>query len=124
MLEERMLEQKTWAVVGVNKDHSRYGNMIYHKLKRHGYTVFAVNPRHDQVDGDVCYPSLRDLPQKPDVVNVVVGPARTLDLLEEAASLGIRYIWLQPGTYDDKVMARVLDLGLLSVHACVLVAVR
>ncbi|MBN1624851.1 MAG: CoA-binding protein, partial [Clostridia bacterium] len=62
MLEEKMLEKKTWAVVGANTDPEKYGNMIYRKLKSRGYRVYAVNPVYKEIDGDECYSNLSSLP--------------------------------------------------------------
>lgn len=124
MLEEIMLKKKIWAVVGANDNPQKYGNMIYKKLKAYGYTVYPVNPKREFIDGDKCYPDLSSLPQKPDVIDMVVSPQRGMLVLEEAAKLGIRYIWLQPGTYDDDLLALIDKLGLQAVRACVLVALR
>ena len=124
MLEEEMLEKKVWAVVGANQNEKKYGNMIYRKLKLRGYNVIAVNPLYDLVDGDKCYENLSSLPQKPDVVDMVVTPKRSKLILKEAKRLGIKYIWFQPGTYDDEVLKLAKDLGLEFVQACVLVATR
>jgi len=124
MLEELMLEKKVWAVVGANQDAEKYGNMIYRKLKARGYEVYAVNPVYDIVEGDKCYKDLSLLPVVPDVIDMVVSPKRGYAIIEEAAKLGIKYIWLQPGTYDDKLLERINELGLQSVLACVLVALR
>ncbi len=124
MLAETMLEKKVWAVVGANRNPEKYGNMIYHKLKRKGYETYAVNPVYDEIDGDPCYPSLSALPVVPDVVNMVVAPARGRAVIEEAARLGIRYIWLQPGTHDEALMRQIEESGLEAVQACVLVATR
>jgi len=74
------------------------------------------------VEGDPCYKDLSSLPKLPDVVNMVVSPKRAKPVLEEAARLGIRYVWFQPGTYDDEVMEVAKELGLETVLACVLVA--
>ncbi len=124
MLAETMLEKKVWAVVGANRNPEKYGNMIYRKLKRKGYETYAVNPVYDSIDGDACYPSLSALPVVPDVVNMVVAPARGRDVIAQAARLGVRYIWLQPGTHDDALMEQIASLGLEAVQACVLVATR
>ncbi len=124
MLEEKMLEKKVWAVVGANRNPEKYGNMIYKKLKLRGYEVYAVNPLYDTVEGDQCYQNLTSLPRLPDVVNMVVSPKRAKPVIEEAAKLGIQYIWFQPGTYDDTVLALASQLGLKSVQACALVATR
>ncbi|MBN2557920.1 MAG: CoA-binding protein [Clostridia bacterium] len=124
MLEETMLGKKVWAVVGANRNPGKYGNMIYKKLRARGYEAYAVNPIYDTVEGDVCYPGLSSLPKTPDVVNMVVSPKKGLEIIKEAKALGIEYIWLQPGTYDDELMKEIDRLGLSAVQACVLVATR
>jgi predicted CoA-binding protein len=124
MLEEKMLEKKVWAVVGANQDREKYGNMIYRKLKSRGYEVYAVNPTYETIEGDTCYKNLSSLPKMPEVIDMVVSPKRGKPVLEEAAQLGIRYIWLQPGTYDAELLKRIDELGLEAVQACVLVATR
>lgn len=124
LLEEQMLHKKIWAVIGANQNPEKYGNMIYRKLKRQGYTVYAVNPMYQEIEGDHCYGTLKDLPQKPDVLNMVVSPAIGIGFLQEAKELGIKNIWLQPGTYDEPVMKLIKQLRLTAVQACVLVAAR
>lgn len=124
MLEEKILEKKVWAVVGANQDPEKYGNMIYRKLKTRGYEVYAVNPMCETIEGDKCFKDLSSLPKVPEVIDMVVSPKRGRPILEEAAKLGIRYIWLQPGTYDDELLKRIDELGLEAVQACVLVATR
>ena len=124
MLEEEMLANKVWAVIGANQNPEKYGNMIYHKLKRKGYEVYAVNPRYGEIDGDVCYASLAGLPRRPEVINMVVAPEIGASFLREAAALGIRNVWFQPGTHDESTAALVQQLGLTAVYACVLVATR
>jgi predicted CoA-binding protein len=124
MLEEKMLEKKTWAVVGAVINPEKYGNMIYRKLKSRGYKVYAVNPIYKEIEGDVCYGSLSELPVKPEVVNFVVSPKRSLLYINEAKELGIEYLWFQPGTYDENVLNKVDELNLSAVQACALVATR
>jgi uncharacterized protein len=124
MLEEDMLEKKIWAVVGANQNQKKYGNMIYRKLKLRGYKVYAVNPLYDTVEGDLCYNDLNSLPELPEVIDMVVTPKRSKPVIRDAARLGIKYIWFQPGTYDDEVLELAKELGLLYVKACALVATR
>lgn len=124
MLEEIMLGKKIWAVVGANQDQEKYGNMIFRKLKSKGYEVYPVNPMYDTVEGDKCYKDITSLPVVPEVIDMVVSPKRGRAFIDEAARLGIKYIWLQPGTYDAELLKQIEDLGLQQVQACVLVAVR
>ena len=70
--------------------------------------------------GNLCYPDLKSLPRKPDVINMVVTPKRGKAIIEEAAELGIKNIWFQPGTYDNELLEMVKEKGLNAVQACVL----
>ncbi len=120
MLNEIMLKKKVWAVVGANQNPNKYGNKIYKKLKEDGYEVFAVNTMYNMVDGDPCFKDLSSLPKVPDVIDMVVTPKRSKIVLEEAAKLKIKYIWFQPGTYDDETLELAKKLELEFVIACVL----
>jgi predicted CoA-binding protein len=124
VIEEKMLEKKVWAVIGANRDDDKYGSMIYRKLKRKGYDVYAVNPAYETVDGDRCYSDLSSLPKVPDVIDMVVSPKRGKAYIQEAARLGMRNVWFQPGTCNDELLKLAKSLGLETVQACVLVATR
>jgi predicted CoA-binding protein len=123
-VKESMLEKKIWAVIGANTDSGKFGNIIYKTLKSNGYKVYPVNPMHDSVDGDPCYPNLSSLPQKPEVLDMVVSPKRGRVFIEEAAKLGIKNIWLQPGTFDPELLMLIKEKQLVAVQACVLVALE
>lgn len=123
-LAEKMMSQKVWAVIGANNNPRKYGNMIYNKLLRHNYKVYPVNHKYDSIENNRCYPSISDLPEIPDVLNMVVAPKICEDYLHQAARLGIKYIWLQPGTHDQNVMDLVSKYELDAVQGCVLVSLR
>lgn len=124
MLEEKLLEKKVWAVVGANQNPEKYGNKLYRKLRNSGYRVFAVNPLYDEIEGDKCYKDLSSLPEIPQVIDMVVSPRRGRPFIEEAAKLGVKYIWFQPGACDDELLEFTGRLGIEAVQACVLVAAR
>jgi len=122
--EEMMLEKKVWAVVGANDKPDKFGNKIYKKLKSKGYTVYPVNPNYKTIDGEPCYSSLSALPEKPDVVDMVVAPRHGKDVIIEAAKLGIKNIWFQPGTYNEEILGIARENNLNIVQGCVLVALK
>lgn len=124
MMEEEMLEKKVWAVIGANNNPEKYGHMIYKKLKSRGYTVYPVNPNYEEIEGDRCYKDLSSLPEVPEVIDMVVSPKRGAGVIEEAAKIGVKYVWLQPGTHDRRIMDLIEEKGLNAVQACVLVALR
>ncbi|MBS7528542.1 CoA-binding protein [Fusibacter paucivorans] len=121
-LMQKMLDKKVWAVVGATDNPAKFGNKIYKKLKHYGYEVYAVNPAYETVDGDACYPSLKDLPRKVDCVDVVVGPERAEKVLDEVIEFGIQNIWFQPGTFTPEIIEKSEGAGLDTVYYnCVMV---
>ena len=92
------------AVIGATDSPGKYGGIIYRDLKAKGFTVFAVNPGAETVDGDPSYPSLADLPQRPTIVNFVVPPPVTLQTLRTAKELGMMNAWVQPGAENREVL--------------------
>ncbi|MDK1010704.1 MAG: CoA-binding protein [Actinomycetota bacterium] len=113
------------AVVGATDEPGKYGGRIYRDLKAKGYRVVAVNLTRPTVDGDVAYKSVSGLPQTPDIVNVVIPPPRTLELLDEIAEIPDVAVWIQPGAADDAVRDRVRVLGLPAlIDACIMVQTR
>lgn len=113
------------AVVGATDAPGKYGGKIYRDLKSKGYRAVPVNPGRDTVDGDATVASLADLCDRPDIVNIVVPPSRTMQVLDAAAEIDDVAVWIQPGAADDAVRARVADLGIPAlIDACIMVESR
>lgn len=113
---------RKWAVIGVSEDREKYGNKIYRDLRDAGYQVYAINPKLENVEGDRCYASLKDLPETPDVVDLVVPPAVALKVVEDCLALGIQRIWFQPGSESDEAVQKAKDGGMEVVHdACIMI---
>ncbi|MGI9666888.1 MAG: CoA-binding protein [Acidimicrobiia bacterium] len=113
------------AVVGATDAPGKYGGIIYRDLKGKGYRVVGVNPTRTTVDGDPAFPTLDDLPEQPDIVNVVVPPRFTLRVLNQVAEMEDVAVWIQPGAADDEVRARVRELGIPAlVDACIMIQAR
>ncbi len=115
-------KSNVYAVVGASNDPSKYGNKIYVDLKGAGYTVYPVNPKADEIAGDQAYRNLVILPVKPDVVNLVVPPAVTEKVVEECKRLGIKKVWMQPGSESESAVAYCKDNGISVLHdICIMV---
>lgn len=112
------------AVVGASTDRDKYGNKCLRSYQQSGRHVFPINPRGGEVEGLASYSDLASLPEVPHGVTVVTPPAVTLGVLEEAASLGVQHIWLQPGAESPEVEQRARELGLelIAGGPCILVA--
>jgi hypothetical protein len=113
---------RVWAVVGVSNDREKYGNKIYRDLREAGYTVYAVHPKLSEVEGDTCYASVRDLPEVPDVVDVVIPPAAALDVIDHCVAKGVQRVWFQPGSESPEAIEKARQAGLHVVHdACIMI---
>jgi predicted CoA-binding protein len=116
---------RVWAVVGASQDRSKYGNRIFRSLRDAGYTVYAVNPKGGKIDGAQVYASLADLPELPEVVDTVVPPAVTENIVREMHELGLRRVWMQPGSQSDGAISYGEDNDIQVVHdACAMVHKR
>jgi len=123
---DAMLGAGTFAVVGASTNREKYGYIAYADLKRYGKTVYPVNPRATEIDGDRCYASVRELPVVPEVVVAVVPSKLTEALVGELAEIGVRNVWMQPGAESAKAIADAEAAG-LNVTAngpCVMVGLR
>jgi len=120
----QMLDRKIWAVVGVSADKSKFGYKVYVKLKKAGYTVYGINPKLNELEGEKVYKELSALPQKPEVVNFVVPAAVTLNMVPECAQNGIRYAWLQPGSESPAALDLLREHEMEVLQGCVLTELR
>ncbi len=115
----------TVAVVGASDNPSKYGNVIYRDLRRKGFVVFAVNPNRTHVAGDETFPSLRALPDRPTIVDIVVPPAIGAKVLRECLDLGLINVWLQPGAESPDNLAFLQERGFNYIaDACIMVQTR
>ncbi|MBK5269227.1 MAG: CoA-binding protein [Acidimicrobiia bacterium] len=92
------------AVVGATDNPFKFGGKIYRDLKRKGFQVFAVNLTRDTVDGDPAYATLADLPEAPDIIDVVVPSDVGIDIARQANELGYKRIWYQPGSESTAIV--------------------
>jgi predicted CoA-binding protein len=115
-------KKNIFAVVGASRDPKKYGYQVYKDLKNAGYEVYAVNPNAEEILGDKCYPNLENLPVKPDVVDVVVPPKVTEEVVKACKGLGITRVWMQPGSESEKAIKFCEENGIDAVYGvCVMI---
>ena len=104
IINEFLDKRNVFAVIGVSRNKEKYGNKVYFDLKHAGYTVFPVNPNYSSISDERCYPRLMNLPVLPDVVDIVVPPKITEEMVKECKDLGIEKVWMQPGSESDEAI--------------------
>jgi len=112
IINEFLDKRNVFAVIGVSKNKEKYGNKVYFDLKDAGYTVYPINPNISEISGDRCYPKLRNLPLKPDVVDIVVPPKVTEKAVKECKDLKINKVWMQPGSDSEEAILFCKENGI------------
>lgn len=122
---DEFVNRKVWAVVGASQDRSKFGYRVFDTLRRAGYTVYPVNPKGGELDGATVYASLADLPETPEVVDLVVPPAVTEQVVKEMHRLGLSRVWMQPGSESQAAIRYCQENGIQVVYdACAMVHKR
>lgn len=108
------------AVVGMSNDHYYSSYDVGEYLMRVGYTVYPVNPNIDEVDGQKSYPSLADVPEPIDIVDVFRKSIYLSEIVDEAIAVGAKTVWGQLDVDDEEAAAKALDAGLnVATNLCI-----
>ena len=97
-LVQDFLAQKRIAVSGLSRTKDSGAGAIYLKLRNHGYQVFPLHPSAESLHGDQCYPNLAAIPDGVDAVFIMNSPDVSEQIVDEAASLGIKRVWMHNNT--------------------------
>jgi uncharacterized protein len=105
---------RTIAIVGLSSNELRASNFVGFYLKRHGYRVIPVNPRETEILGEVSYPSLLEVPESVDIVNVFRAPDALPGIAREAVEIHAGALWCQFGVINEQG-SRIAEEGGLAV---------
>jgi predicted CoA-binding protein len=105
----------TIAMVGASSNPDKDAHGIMRKLQSVGYRVIPVNPRETEVLGERAYPSLSDVPDRIDIVDVFRRAEDTPSIADEAVKIGARALWLQQGISSEDAAARAKSGGLMVI---------
>jgi predicted CoA-binding protein len=108
-------ECRVLAVVGLSANWYRPSYFAAKYMMDHGYRVIPVNPQYPEVLGQKCYPALRAIPEKVDMVDVFRKTSEVLPIAEEAIAIGARVLWQQLGVKNEAAAARARAAGLDAV---------
>ncbi len=112
---ESIFSMKTIAVVGMSPKPERPSHFVALYLRDQGYTIIPVNPGQKEIAGEVCYPSLRDIPVEVDVVDVFRSPEFVGPIADATVEIGAKALWLQDGVINEEAAQIAEDSGLLVI---------
>ena len=107
-------EARTVAVIGASPDPSRPSHGVASYLHRSGLRVYPVNPAITELFGLTVYPSLADVPEPVDIVDVFRRPEVVREVAEQAVAARAGALWLQLGVINEEA-AEIAAAGGLQV---------
>jgi len=111
----KIFQMKTIAVVGMSPKPERPSQYVSMYMKEQGYNIIPVNPGHNEIAGMKSFPSLLDIPQTIDVVDVFRRSEYVLPIAENAVTVGAKALWLQDGVINKDGAKLAEKAGLLVV---------
>jgi uncharacterized protein len=113
---------KNIAVVGVSKNKEKPSHQVPKYLIEHGYNVIPVNPTLTEVLGRKAYPSVADIREKVDIVDVFRKsediPAVVDDILKK--NDGIKVLWMQLGIHNEHAERKAKQNGNVVYNRCMM----
>ena len=110
---DRIFERaRTIAVVGLSPNPHRPSHGVARYLQRAGYRIIPVNPNVVEVLGERAYPTLRDIPERVDVVDVFRRSEFAGPIVDDAIAIQAGAVWMQDGVIDEAAAERARAAGL------------
>ena len=109
-------EAESVALVGVSGNELRSSNFVASYLLRTHLRMYPVNPMYEEVLGLKCYPSLAELPEVPDIVDVFRRQSELPGVVDDAIAIGAKTVWFQLGLRHDEAAQTAVDAGVTIVQ--------
>jgi uncharacterized protein len=120
-IKEILTRYKKIAVVGLSPDPGKPSNGVAAYLKRVGYQIFPVNPGCSEVFGLTCYPTVAEIPEQVEIVDIFRRSEFVPEVVEQAIAKGAKVVWMQEGVVNEAAAAQAVAAGLLVVmDRCIL----
>jgi predicted CoA-binding protein len=113
-ISELLRTVETIAVVGCSPKPHRDSHRVAAYLQHQGFRIVPVNPGHDEILGERCFPDLSAIPAdvEVDLVDVFRRPEHVPAIIDAAVTRGVDAVWLQLGVSHPEAEARGRAAGL------------
>jgi len=97
---KQIFSLKNVAVIGMSKHQEKAAHYVPKYLSQNGYNIIPVNPTADEILDKKCYPSVEDIPEPIDIVDVFRPSDQVLPVVQQAIKKKPKVIWLQEGIHN------------------------
>jgi uncharacterized protein len=115
---KEIYQLKNIAVVGVSKNEEKPSHQVPKYLIEHGYNVIPVNPTVNEVLGRKCYPSIADIAERIDIVDVFRKSEDVPGVIDDVLKKkdGIKVFWMQLGIHNEDAERKAKENGIDVVY--------
>lgn len=118
---ELLKSAKTIAVVGLTDSPARPSYGVSGYMQSQGYRIIPVNPLIAESLGEKSYPTLLEVPERIDIVNIFRRPDAVPEVVDQAIDLKVPAIWMQEGVIHEEAAQKARDAGIFVVmDRCIL----
>jgi hypothetical protein len=120
-IHDLLARSKTIAVVGLSDSPLRPSHGVSAYMQAQGYKIIPVNPKISEALGERSYPSLADVPEKIDIVNIFRRPEFVEEIVDQAIQLNIPAVWMQEGVINQRAAEKTRKAGMfVAMDLCIL----
>jgi predicted CoA-binding protein len=120
-IREVLSRAKTIAVVGLSNNPLRASHGVSAYMQAQGYKIIPVNPTINEALGETAFPSLLDIPDKIDIVNIFRRPEYVEDIVDQAIQRKIPAVWMQEEVINEAAAAKARKAGMfVAMDLCIL----
>ena len=120
-IRELLERSKTIAVVGLSDSPLRPSHGVSAYMQTQGYKIIPVNPTIREALGEKSYPSLAEVPEKIDIVNIFRRPEFVEEIVDQAIALKIPAVWMQEDVINEKAAEKARQAGMfVAMDRCIL----
>jgi predicted CoA-binding protein len=120
-VEDLLRRARTIAVVGLSTNPMRSSHGVSAYMQQHGYRIIPVNPQIDSCLGEKAYPSLLNVPEKIDIVNIFRRPEFVEEIVDQAIALKVPAIWMQEEVIHERAAEKARRAGIFVImDRCIL----
>ena len=112
-VKEYLEKYKNIAIVGASPNPEKDSNKVTKYMIEAGYNVFPIYPKEDVILGQKVYRSLKEIPEKVDIVVVFRKPAAVSAVADAVIERGdVDLLWTQLGIINNEAAQKVKDNGI------------
>ena len=107
-------QTRTIAMIGLSTNRQKASYFVGTYLKYMGFRIIPVHPKADVILGEKAYPSLHDIPEPVDLVDVFRPAPECTEIARQAVEIGAKALWLQLRIVNEEA-AEIAERGGLVV---------